>query len=151
MRIITKPRKSMKKSLFLKLAGISLLIDLSMRWTLTFQPLVSGWAYSVVYFVYTWICLQILSGKGINTPYLVASAIALGRIITEIIEKSSDLSGSIFSLMVPIITIISIVLATICYYERRILMYILSTVILLLMNTFVHEAYLEHFRNLLGR
>lgn len=139
------------KGFFLKLAGISLLIDLCMRWTLTFQPLVSGWAYSVVYFVYTWICFQVLLDKGVNKRYLVVSAIIIGRIITEMVEKISDLSGSILSLMVPIITIISVILATICFYERRIPMYILSTVILLLMNTFVHEAYLEHFRSLIGR
>lgn len=141
----------MEKKLFLKIAGLSLLIDLCMRWTLTFQPLVSGWAYSVVYFVYTWICFQVLSDKDVNRWCFVVSAIIIGRIITEIIEKTSDFSGSILSLMVPIITIISVILATICFYERRIPMYILSTVILLLMNTFVHEAYLEHFRSLIGR
>lgn len=141
----------MEKKIFLKLVGLSLLIDLCMRWTLTFQPLVSGWAYSVVYFAYTWICFQVLSDKGINNRKFIVLAIILGRVVIEIIEKSSDLSGSILSLMVPIITIISVILATICYHERRIPMFVLSTVVLLLMNTFVHEAYLEHFRNLIRR
>ncbi len=141
-----------KISQFFKLTGISFLINLCMLWTFTFQPLVSGWAYSVVYFAFTWICLDSFFCKDSNNRYLIILAIIFGRIIIDIIERTScNLSDTILSLMVPIITIISIVLATICYNERRILMYILSTVILLLMNTFVHEAYLEHFRNLLGR
>lgn len=135
---------------FLGIAGISLLLFLVMSWIHTFQALICGWAYSVCYFAFTWICLQVFSSKTENKYLFVISAIILGRIILEIPIRISDFGDSFATLMFPIITIISILLAAVCYYEKRVSVYVLSAIILLLVNTFVHECFLEYCSNLTG-
>lgn len=135
---------------FLGITGISLLLFLVMSWVHTFQALICGWAYSVCYFAFTWICLQVFLPKTENKYPIVISAIIIGRIILEIPIRISDFGDSFATLMFPIITIISVLLAAVCYYEKRVSVYVLSAIILLLVNTFVHECFLEYCSNLTG-
>lgn len=135
---------------FLKISGASMLLFLAMSWVHFFQAYVCGWAYSVCYFAFTWICLQMFLPKTWNKYSFVISAIVIGRIILEIPIRIVAFSDSYATLMFPIITIISILLAAVCYYEKRVSVYVLSAIILLLVNTFVHECFLEYYSDLTG-
>lgn len=135
---------------FLKITGLSLLLYLSIVWIHTFDTFVCGWTYSVCYFACTWICLQLFLSKYANKYWPIILGMILGRIILEIPLRIYDWGGTFSTLMFPIITIISILLAAVCYYEKRVSVYVLSAIILLLVNTFVHECFLEYCSNLTG-
>lgn len=135
---------------FLKITGLSLLLYLSIVWIHTFDAFVSGWTYSVCYFACTWICLQLFLSKYANKYWPIILGMILGRIILEIPLRIYDWGGTFSTLMFPIITIISILLAAVCYYEKRVSAYVLSAIILLLVNTFGHECFLEYYSDLTG-
>lgn len=137
------------KSFFI-VAGISMLLFLAVSWVHQFQAFVCGWAHSLCFFVCTWICLQTFLPKNGNKYLPIVAGVIVGRIILEIPLRIIDFSGSYATLMFPIISIISILLAAVCYYEKRVSVYVLSAIILLLVNTFVHECFLEYYSDLTG-
>lgn len=137
------------KSFFIA-AGISMLLFLAVSWVHQFQAFVCGWAHSLCFFVCTWICLQTFLPKNGNKYLPIVVGVIVGRIILEIPIRIVAFSDSYATLMFPIIAIISVLLAAACYYEKRVSVYVLSAIILLLVNTFVHESFLKYYSDLTG-
>ena len=131
---------------FIVFCIMSAILWLALFWVNAFKSVVTvSWANTVVFFVFTILCLN--KGARDRTQKEVTiftTAICLGRIILEIPLRIIDYQGMLFSLLVPVCTIVAIALAAVCYYERRTSVYVLSTIILLLLNTVVQFAYLEY-------
>ena len=67
---------------------------------------------------------------------IVILTIILGRIILEIPVRFMDFRGSLASLGITVVVLTSILLALLCFREKRISVFILSTIIIVLLNTF---------------
>ena len=76
---------------------------------------------------------------------VITSAIMLGLIILQLPIRIYDFSGSVISMMVLINTLLSIMFTALCYYKRKVYLYAISVVIIVLQNTLVHEAWLNSF------
>ena len=73
----------------------------------------------------------------------VLMAIIGGILLLELPLRISDFRGTYISLMEPIIAIISAILGIICYKERNWMVYVLSSVVLILFNSLVQHAWIE--------
>lgn len=73
------------------------------------------------------------------------TAVILGRILLELPIRITEFRATLFSLFIPITVISSIVLAAVYYRERRPVVLILSAIIMVLLNTIVHEDWINLF------
>lgn len=119
----------------------SLALYLAMCWVHTFSMGVATWAYAVVYFAFTWFCIDIASAKGGLGAASVVMAVCLGRIALEVPIRILDFSGTIFSLLLLVVSMVSAVLAAICYRKKSKVVFAMTVVIMLFLNTFVSERY----------
>ena len=65
----------------------------------------------------------------------------MGRIILEVPLRVFEFRETLFSLFVPIVSIVSILLAAVYHKEKRTSVLILAVVILVLLNTVAHDAW----------
>ena len=131
--------------LVLSLIGISSLLLLCTCWFRTFSGYAAGWIEGICFFELAWFCTHYLQNKDISSVTITLS-IVFGRILLELPIRIMDFRGSLGSLMVTIICIVAIILGVVCYQEKRPIAYILSTIVLILLNTFAHHFFLESLK-----
>lgn len=106
---------------------------------------VSSWVNSICYFCLT---LFLLKTKGDNATKNkiigIITAILLGRAIISIFVHTIDFRGTYYSLLIFPITIASILLAALCWYEKRYSVYLLSIVIIVILNSIVQAYFLDY-------
>lgn len=106
---------------------------------------VSSWVNSICYFCFT---LFLLKTKGDNATKNkiigIITAILLGRAIISIFVHTIDFTGTYYSLLIFPITIASILLAALCWYEKRYSVYLLSIVIIVILNSIVQAYFLDY-------
>ena len=84
---------------------------------------------------YSYVLTKAAESDIVNRNTTVVTAIIIGRIILEIPIRIDDFEGSFYSLGITIATIVSILLAALCFKEKRSSVFILSTIILVFINT----------------
>ena len=129
----------------LSLIGISSLLFLCISWSMALSGYAAGWIEGICFFELAWLCTHYLQNKDISSVTITLS-IVFGRILLELPIRIMDFRGSIGSLMVTIICIVAIILGVVCYQEKRPIAYILSTIVLILLNTFAHHFFLESLK-----
>ncbi len=134
----------MKKIYFVSFVA-SLICMLFTFWPAKYSIFEEGWTQSVCFFSLTFILLEKYA-KTDSGAYYIALFVVLGRIVLEIPIRIMDYFDSLFSILVPIIAIASIVLATICYKEKRTSVYILAAIIVVLLNTVTHHTWYNFIR-----
>ena len=104
---------------------------------------ISSWVNSICYFCFT---LFLLKGDNATKNRIIGIilAILLGRAIISIFVYTIDFSGTYYSLLIFPITIVSILLAAICWYEKRDSVYLLSIIIIVLLNSIVQAYFLDY-------
>lgn len=132
------------RTLFLSIIGVASLVFFSISWFSGFSFYAGASVQSICFFGLTWFCADKLKDQPIS-PFAIALAIIIGRVIWELPIRIIDFYESIISLMLPVFSIVSIVLGLICYREKRAATYFLSGVVLILLNTYVHQAWLENY------
>lgn len=129
---------------FIAITVLSLLCFLATCWLGGISFYLEAAVQSVLFFFLAWMCLNIKWGKTISV-YTLLAAIVLGRIIVELPIRIMDWNDSMVSLMIPIICISSTILGAVSYKEKRLSVYMLSAIIIVLLNTFVQMEWLSHF------
>ena len=127
---------------FLIVFLISVLIYLLTCWTTAYSVYAAGWSESIAYFLITYLLMDKYV-KPDSSGLSVVSAIILGRIIIMLPLRIMDFREMLPSMFVPLVTIVGIVLGVMCYREKRVVVFILSLIILILMNTVAHYAWYE--------
>ena len=121
---------------------LSMLTLLFTFWTAKYTVYAEGWAQSIAYFALTFMLLnKYESSSSYGIPTVIS--IILGRIILEIPIRIMDFSGSVFSMFVPIVALVSIILGALYFKERKNLVLILEIIIIILLNTVAHEAWIK--------
>ena len=123
---------------------VSLLTFLLCCWTASYSLYAAGWAESICYFIVTYLLLnKYAKSNTYGIPYLIA--ILLGRIILEFPLRISEFRATLFSLFIPIVVCVSIMLAALYFREKRPAVIILSCIIIILLNTIAHEDWINCF------
>lgn len=131
-----------KAKAVLTIVGLSVILFLCTCWFLNLSIYAASCIEGVCFFLFSWLCADKLKTSGMSLITL-ALWIILGRILVEIPIRISDFAGSFASLIVTIISVASILLAILCYHERRTSVYVLSTIIFVLFNTVVLQSWLS--------
>ena len=113
-------------------------------WTAGYTLYAAAWTESICFFVLTFLLLQKYA-KPNTYGWPIVTAVILGRILLELPIRITEFRATLFSLFIPITVISSIVLAAVYYRERRPVVLILSAIIMVLLNTIVHEDWINLF------
>lgn len=130
-----------KVIVFLKVAGISLAAFLCICWTAGTESLNAYWSEALVFFVITFfMCEKFASSRQLGAG-TVAIASAVGRIILEIPIRISDWLGTVGSLMLTLESLVAIFMAWVCWKYKKPVVFILTLVIFILINSFIPEMW----------
>ena len=127
------------KNLIITFIG-SLLLFLITCWTGAYSIYSAGWTESICFFVFTLLVLDKFA-KPNSYGVSIIVTIIVGRIVLELPLRIFEFRETLFSMFVPILSIVSILLAAIYHKEKRISILILAIVIIVLLNTVVHDAW----------
>lgn len=134
-----------KKKLLLITFATSVFLYLCIFWVNYFQNLyLSAWVHSLAFISLTWLWLS-KKGKEAGMTSIVG-AIILGRIILEIPVRSLDFTGTMSTLMLPVSSMLSILLISLCFYKRNIGVYTLSIILIILANTILQTIWDSLFK-----
>lgn len=134
-----------KKKLLLITFATSVFLYLCVFWVNYFQNLyLSAWVHSLAFISLTWLWLS-KKGKEAGMTSIVG-AIILGRIILEIPVRSLDFTGTMNTLMLPVSSMLSILLISLCFYKRNIGVYTLSIILIILANTILQTIWDSLFK-----
>lgn len=138
------------RSLFLFITLASIVLSL-LTLILRSSSLIHGaYGETICFFALSW---YLCKNSRIQKKSLlgVTFSIIAGRLLTEaVLRVIGCYNLNIYSIvpissaLIPFITCVSVILAMICCYERRIITYVLSTIILLLINSALHHSWLEY-------
>ena len=134
----------MKKTKLFIAFLLSMLTFLLTFWTAGYTLYAAAWTESICFFVLTFLLLQKYA-KPNTFGWPIVTAVILGRILLELPIRIIEFRATLFSLFIPITVISSIVLAAVYFRERRPVVLILSAIIMVLLNTVVHEDWINLF------
>lgn len=104
-----------------------------------------SWAQVVAYFALTWILLDKCDNRYKKQLWMVISII-LGRLLLDLGVRIF-LPTTLDTAFESIIAITAILLTWLCYRERSILVTIMSIVLITVLNSVVHHAWLDFLAN----
>lgn len=134
----------MKTYLNIFLASLILCLSLTLFNALK-SIFISSWVNSICFFCFTLLLLKVKSHNAtINDIMKMTVSIILGYSIIPIFIHVIDFRGTYYSLLIFPITIVSILLAAICWYEKRYSVYLLSIIIIVLLNSIVQAYFLDY-------
>lgn len=106
---------------------------------------ISSWVNSICFFCFTLLLLKVKSHNAtINDIMKMTVSIILGYSIIPIFIHVIDFRGTYYSLLIFPITIVSVLLAAICWYEKRYSVFLLSIIIIVLLNSIVQAYFLDY-------
>ena len=118
----------------------SVLVFLLTCWTAKFSVITVGWAESVSFFAFTFLFLK-ENAKNDKEFFSIILAILIGRICLEVPIRILDFHGTLYSLYILLLCVLSIVLAAVCVRNNKTIVFVLSTIIGVLMNSIGHEIW----------
>lgn len=121
----------------------SVLVYLLTCWNICFSTYSALWAESVSFFVLTYYMLDNFAEKG-SWGLNIILMIILGRIILEIPIRIDNFSGTIASLYITIVVLITILLSAVFWRERKPSVLVLSIGILMLLNTLGYDGWIKY-------
>ena len=146
MTIIFGTMKDNKK--YITAFIISVLVFISTCAVRTFHSTVEcAWAQIVAYSVMTWYSLDWI-GKDVKKQIWMIAFIVLGRVSLEILTRLFIIVDitTVFEIVIAIVTIL---LAWLCYRKQKLSVVILSIIVLTVLNSVVHHAWLDYLSNIL--
>ena len=120
---------------------LSLVIFLCVCWVRAQSCYLASYTFTLCYFAFTYTCLEKLKFQDIMKSVYMCIAIILGFTLIESPLYIMDLIGltdfrsSMTSAMITLFTIISVLLALLCWIEKRLITTFLALVIIVLLNT----------------
>ncbi len=114
-------------------------------WTATFGYSAPYWAESSGFFLLTYLCIDEFSKKIQNlNPWSIGFAIILGQLLIHVPMRATDFYGSLGSLMIVVSCFIAILLAVVCWKDKRPSTFILSYIVWVMFNCFVPEMWSDY-------
>ena len=118
-------------------------------WFMAISPEACLWVDCVLFFAYSWYCARLCMDKG-KSMALSVVAIILGRVTPIIPLLVLEFRDTYASMIYVVASVASIILATLCSYEKKVTVYVLSIIITILINTFVYSAWMDWVNGLIN-
>lgn len=128
---------------------LSVLLFMVTCWSAAFGKSAPYWAESSGFFLLTYLCIDEFSKRIQNiNPWSIGFAAILGQLLLHIPMRATDFSGSMGSLMIVVSCFIAILLAVICWKDKRSYSFILSYIVWALFNCFVPQMWSEYLSSI---
>ena len=120
---------------------LSLVIFFCVCWVRAQSCYLASYTFTLCYFAFTYACLEKQKFQDTLKNVYVCIAVILGFTLIESPLYIMDLTGltdfrnTLTSYMITLFTIISVLLALLCWIEKRLITTFLSLVIIVLLNT----------------
>ena len=114
---------------------LSLVIFFCVCWVRAQSCYLASYTFTLCYFAFTYACLEKLKFQDTLKNVYLCIAVILGFTLIESPFYIMDFWGSATSAMIVLFTIISVLLALLCWIEKRLITTFLSLVIIVLLNT----------------
>jgi len=124
----------------------SMLVFLLTCWTSGYSLYVSAMVGACCFFALTYYVVEKYAAPNTFGAAYV-TAISLGRVILEIPLRISNFPETLFSMFTTFVAIVSILLASLYFKEKRYSVLFLSIVILVLLSTVAQAEWLHAFRH----
>ena len=130
---------------------LSLIVYFGICWVrATKSDYMVSYTFMLCYFALTYVCLEKLKFQDTVKNVYVCGAIIGGFTLIELPVRIMDFGGTIYSLIFTLFTMISVLLALLCWIEKRLITTFLSLVIIVLLNTCALPQWGEYIRELHG-
>lgn len=138
-------RKLTKAKAFWITCLLSTLLFMVTCWSAAFGYSAPYWAESGSFFLLTYFCIDELSKRIQNiNPWAIGFAAILGQLLIHVPMRATDFYGSLGSLMIVVSCFIAILLAVICWKDKRPSTFILSYIVWAMFNCFVPEMWNDY-------
>lgn len=123
--------------------GLSIALLLLTWWITAISIYGNIWTTSLTYFGLAWWSLAKFSKNPKIKPTVIICGLIFGRLAIDIAARIPHFMSTLASLILTITCFSSILLSAICYKEKRTYAYILSAIIVILLNTIVAYVWLN--------
>lgn len=142
-KIILKQKHMNNKTTFFGLCtGAALVLFLCICWLNAYGAHSALWSQTICFSGLTWYALSKASRRNLSLA-LTSLALIIGRLLPVLPIHITNVKGSFGYLIIDLISIASILLATICFHEKRSYTFRLSAIILILLNTSVYSEWVR--------
>ena len=129
----------------LRLFFLSVVMYLCICWVrATKSYYLTSYTFTLCYFAFSYACFERLKLSNRQQYIYACVAIILGFMLIELPVRVVDFSGTISTLIITLFTAISVILAFLCWIEKRIITYFLALVILILLNISVLPQWVDY-------
>lgn len=131
---------------FCKITGIGICCFLMIFWVALYDDANMGWSESVLFYAITyWVLWKYLPMNLLSLEAITCSVI-LGRLFFVIPVRIYDWSGSFPTLIFDIESVLAIVLASLCFKNKRPEIFFLTICVMILFNIFLLDAWFTAIR-----
>lgn len=128
---------------YLKAVGFSLIAYLCVFWTSDTTPLNAVWCYSLMFFLMTYLLCNKYVVPGGLSETMVILAILLGRFLIDVPVRLANWGTSYGFILLLIESVMGIILGYLCWKEKSPVVFLLSLVIMILVNSFVPHVWID--------
>lgn len=132
---------------FFKVIGLSLSAFLCVCWTAGTDSLNAYWSEAIVFFAITYFLCNQYATNGELSGAAVAIASAIGRVVLELPIRILHFSSSIGSVMLTLESLLAIFMAWVCWKYKKPVVFILTLVIFILINSFIPEMWSDFLQS----
>lgn len=127
--------------------GSAIVLFLCICWLSAYGAPNAIWSQTFCYSGLTWYALSKASSRKMSLGF-TSLALVIGRLLPVLLVYVTDFRGSLGNLIIDLSCIASILLTTVCFHEKRPYAFVLSAIIIILLNTFVFSEYEEWIRQM---
>ena len=127
---------------FVLIAVMSFLLLVAVCWVNAFSFTANAWCQTICYFAFTYYVLWKSQLRQLPVLFAV-SAIILGRVLPTMVLMFDDIRAVGANSIVDLFVICAIILAAICFHEKRSYAFLLSMTISVLLNTLAFNQWIQ--------
>lgn len=132
-----------KKKAFWASFGLSVLTFAALEWwPMAINEYLAGAINTICSFALTWFCLNKFKVNN-NTAFLtICSALLLGRWLPQLPMHIFYYWNTLYYAILLVLASVGILLGAVCYFEKKLHTFVLSLIIMIIMNTVIQYIWL---------
>lgn len=131
--------------------GLSFLTFAALEWwPMAINEYLAGIINSICSFALTWYCLDKFKVDGETAFLSICGALLLGRWLPQLPMHILFYCSTLYYAYLLVLATVGILLGAICYYEKKLYAFVLSLIILIVMNTITQYIWLDTIDFIMG-
>lgn len=133
-----------KKKAFWTSLGLSFLTFAALEWwPMSINEYLAGVINTLCSFALTWFCLDKFKANNRTIFYSICGALLLGRWLPQLPIHIFCYLNTIYYAYLLVLATVGILLGAICYYEKKLHIFVLSLIIMIIINTIIQYIWLN--------